>query len=400
MAAKPVLIAGAGIAGLTAALSFARRGLAVTLLERAERLEEVGAGLQLSPNASRVLFALGLEEALLAVAARPEAVRLIDARSLRELAHVPLGAWGERRWGAPYLALHRADLQRVLLDQARRTAGIELRLGAEIAGVSIGPEGAAADTSGGRVEGSFLAAADGVNSAVRRALLPEAQARETGLTAWRAAVGAEQASSSELGEILPQGSVAAFLHPRVHLVAYPLRQGAAVNLVAVARTSGAAGGDEDHRSFAHAFRNAAPALAEVAADRKPWTAWPLRIAPPRLPWAFDGRAALIGDAAHAMTPFAAQGAAMAVEDAATLASAFIAGGPSALPRWEAERKARIAQVLRRGMLNRLTWHAWGPIRLGRDAMLKLRPPETLAADLDWLYGWRAPGYLARSRIDT
>ena len=123
-----------------------------------------------------------------------------------------------------------------------------------------------------------------------------------------------------------------------------------------------------------------------------WTAWPLLTAPETVPWAFGSRAALIGDAAHATTPFAAQGAAMAIEDAATLAAAFAGTAGSSEARlldWEKARRARISRVVQRGKLNRLTWHASGPVALVRNLVLRLWAPEKLAADLDWLYGWRA-----------
>jgi salicylate hydroxylase len=141
------------------------------------------------------------------------------------------------------------------------------------------------------------------------------------------------------------------------------------------------------------MRNTAPALARLAEEAGPWTAWPVHTVEQQPPWTSPDGIALIGDAAHAMTPFAAQGAAMAIEDAATLAAA-VAGAPAnhsqALVSWEAARKARIAMVARRGSLNQLAWHAAGPVALARDLVRKMRPGERLAADLDWLYGWRAP----------
>ena len=126
----PVLIAGAGIAGLTAALALSARGISVRVYERATAFEQVGAGIQLSPNATRILFGLGLHEPLLAAAVRPEAVVLRDAATLRQLAIVRLGAWGEQRWGAPYLVLHRATLHRVLLDAATSDERIAIATGA------------------------------------------------------------------------------------------------------------------------------------------------------------------------------------------------------------------------------------------------------------------------------
>ena len=148
----------------------------------------------------------------------------------------------------------------------------------------------------------------------------------------------------------------------------------------------------DAEAFRQAFSDAAPALKNLVEGLGGWTAWPLLTVPETVPWVSGSRAALIGDAAHATTPFAAQGAAMAIEDAATLAAAFAGtdGSPEArLLDWETARRARIRRVVQRGRLNHLTWHASGPVALARNLLLKLRAPEKLAADLDWLYGRRA-----------
>lgn len=401
----PILVAGGGIAGLTGALAFAQQGFGVEVFERAERLEEAGAGIQLSPNATRILFSLGLSDALLAVAPRPEQVVLIDAKSLRELAHVPLGAWGEARWGAPYLTCRRADLQRILLEAVLADSRIAFKTGASVVGADLSGESSRLildDRAAEPASGAFLVAADGVHSTARKSLLrggggttstPSAPSRVaeptfTGLTAWRAV--ADEQLLSILSNILRADRVSAFLKPQAHLVAYPTGEGS-FNLVAFAATHGQTGSTADADGFRQAFSDAAPVLKNLVEGISGWTAWPLLTAPEPMPWLFESRAALIGDAAHAMTPFAAQGAAMAIEDAATLAAAFAETDGSLearLTRWERLRRARIAQVVRRGKLNRLAWHATGPVAAARNLVLKLRSPEKLAADLDWLYGWR------------
>ncbi|MCO6050805.1 FAD-dependent monooxygenase [Mesorhizobium sp. RP14(2022)] len=381
---EPVLIVGAGIAGLTAALALAKRGISVRIFEQAERLEEAGAGLQLSPNATRILIELGLGEALKAVASQPERVALIDARSSRELATVRLGQWAEARWGAPYYVLHRADLQRVLLEAVASEPRIALTLGTRIESVIRDSAGLSVVTDGQPVGASFLIGADGVRSRLRR-LGGGREAQPSGFTAWRATFSPDQLSGLPASD----DHVTAFVHPRVHCIAYPVRGGQQFNLAGFSSTRGECGGERDFRAFADSFAGALPALAQLAAQRARWSAWDVKLVRP-IDWGAGASLALIGDAAHATTPFAAQGAAMAIEDAATLAMALASHSPRlrALDEWRRVRTARVNAVIKRGRLNRLAWHAAGPVAWVRDRVLARRTPEALAADLDWLYGWR------------
>ncbi|MEP9371184.1 FAD-dependent monooxygenase [Mesorhizobium sp. KR1-2] len=393
---RQIIVAGAGIAGLTAALAFARRGFSVDVFERSESLVEVGAGLQLSPNATRILDRLGVLELLLPKAVRPRGVILRDARTLSELARVPLGDSAEQRWHAPYLVAHRADLQGALLEAVALQPAIRLVTGATVAGLTPRPPGVAVtlDRAGGidQTTGLLLVGADGVWSAVRGLLGIADGSRFAGELAWRTVIDADSDIGQAFAGIGARDAVNAFLHPGFHLIAYPVRGGAAFNLVAFTRGQRIAEGWSGAANAAileQAMRHTAPALARLARDAGPWTAWPIHTVRPQTPWTAPG-VALIGDAAHAMTPFAAQGAAMAIEDADTLA-AFVASEPgnvaAALAAWERSRRPRIAAVARRGAFNHFAWQAWGPIALVRNLVLKTRPPEKLAADLDWLYGW-------------
>lgn len=408
---RQVLIAGAGIAGLTAALAFSERFYLVRLFEQAERLEAAGAGIQLSPNATRILRRLGVLERLSPAAVRPEAVVLRDAATLRELARVPLGEAAERRWGAPYLVAHRADLQGALMARLAERPDISLVTGARVGSVVPGPHvTATAEIAGNTVEagGFLLIGADGVWSKVRDLSgsagsgVQSASSRFSGELAWRATVRADSVAGEAFAAVGAANCVTAFLHPGFHMVAYPVSHGSAFNLVAF--TAGeimAEGwsGRADPEILAGAMRGTAAALVRLAGDAGPWTAWPIHTVYQRQPWTMPGGIALIGDAAHAMTPFAAQGAAMAIEDAATLAG-FVAVSPAdpaaALAAWEKMRRPRVAKVARRGALNRLAWHASGPVAVARNMVLRLRSPEKLAADLDWLYGWQADAPQFRS----
>lgn len=396
---RQVIIAGAGIAGLTTALAFAVRGYPVQIYERAQRLDEVGAGLQLSPNATRILDRLGVLPGLRHTAVRPDAVILRDASSLAELARVPLGATAEWRWKAPYLTAHRADLQSALLAHVKREPGIQLTTGATVRDVAPHALGVAVSIeAAGRtnqISGKMLVAADGVWSELRGLVGLKAKSRFTGQIAWRRTIRAESVAGRALARIDVGGSVSAFLAPGFHLVTYPVRSGSALNIVAF--TEGKPVGETwaaeiDTGPLRKAMQRTDPALLQLAEDVGEWTVWPMYTAPDG-PWTGSSGVVLIGDAAHAMTPYAAQGAAMAIEDGETLAGHVQARPDSlaaALAAWEKERRQRIDRVARRGRFNRFTWHAAGPVARIRNFVLRSRKPEKLATDLDWLYGWTPP----------
>ncbi|KQZ13534.1 salicylate hydroxylase [Mesorhizobium sp. Root554] len=397
---RPILIAGAGIAGLTAAIAFGLRGYPVRLFEQAEQLQAVGAGIQLSPNATHILKTLGVLDFLLPNAVQPPAVLLRDAASLKLLARIPLGELAQSRWGAPYLAVHRADLQAALVQRAGQMPGVELITGARVTGCTAHAAGiAVAVSKNGDTTteyASLLIGADGVWSAIRSLGSGNATAAFTGELAWRATVETDSPGGKAFAAIAPTECVTTFLSPTFHLVAYPVRAGRAINLVAFTkgvRISETWSGHADIALLQTSVRRAAARLKAMIELAGPWTVWPVHTVDQKPAWVSQSMA-LIGDAAHAMTPFAAQGAAMAIEDAATLA-AFVSKVPDggladALNGWEHFRRPRIARVTSRGALNKLAWNAGGPVALARNVVLGLRSPQRLAADLDWLYGWRMP----------
>lgn len=396
---QDLVIAGGGIAGLAAALSFAQDRARVRVYERSARLDEVGAGLQLSPNVTRILARLGVLERLIDQAVKPEAVVLRQASTLAEVARVPLGAAAERRWGAPYLVVHRADLQKALAETVLETPEISLTLGSTVtaADASQGGIGIAIESKGDTTadRADLFVAADGVWSNCRAWVRSDASSRFTDKLAWRTTIPVDSEAGSAFAAIGATSVVTAFMHSGFHLIAYPIRAGRAINLAAFTPGKAVAqswNGDADLSLLRTALRGAAPALADLIDRCGPWQVWPLYSVDASLPWTRRGGIALIGDAAHATTPFAAQGAAMGIEDAFTLAGAVAKGGLAALPAWESQRRERVQKVVRRGTLNRFAWHASGPVALARNLFLKSRSPEALAADLDWLYGWTPPGW--------
>ncbi|WP_173931689.1 FAD-dependent monooxygenase [Chelativorans sp. Marseille-P2723] len=390
-----IVIAGAGIGGLSAALAFAAGGASVTILERAERLEEVGAGLQLSPNATRLLKRWGVLARLEGKSVRPQAIFLKDAGSLNTLAAIPLGQAAERRWGAPYMVAHRADLQRALLDCVTETATITLRTGVAVTDVTFEPEGVRFITAGGERSSSeatcrLLVGADGVWSQLRK--LTGGGSRFTGQAAFRAILRRE-AANGVAAAILPSDGVVACLAPDFHLIAYPLRGGSEINLVAITRSPELSRGWASDADMVHLLKEterAAPPLLSLIKTAGAWTTWPVHEVRNRARWVHPGVLALIGDAAHALPPYLAQGAAMAIEDAATLAALYFRGGAAqVLHDFERLRRPRLARVARRGSFNRFVWHASGPVAFARNLALRLRDGQKLAADLDWLYGYDA-----------
>lgn len=372
------------MAGLTAALALARKGISSDIIEQAPQLGEVGAGLQLSPNATRVLASLGVLSDLEQHWLEPNAISLVSGKDLRHLASVPAGDFARKRWGYPYGVLHRSTLQQALLRAVLNQPLCRLHLGQRVQG--IGAEALGSIT--GR-KPDLVIGADGAWSVARDAIPGSPTVSFSGNIAWRFTIPQSGAPSS-----LSRNGVTAYLGAKAHLVSYPLKEIDGFNLVAIAAGTKS---DESWAIDADAARRAMLLeqfsgwhrdIRTILAGAEQPTFWPLYEASDGN-WHNGRDTVLIGDAAHAMMPFSAQGAAMAIEDAFSLA-AHVARAPLplALATFSTERKARATRVKARGDFNRFAYHARGPFRIGRDIVLSLRSAEKLAADLDWLYGHR------------
>ena len=376
-----LLVVGGGMAGLSAALVAQRAGLQVTLLEQAEQFSEVGAGIQLGPNAVRVLHDWGLEAELRAVAAFPEALRVRDARSGAVLGRLTLGASMRQRYGQPYATIHRADLHRIQLEQIQGQVDCRLRqrvqgFEQDAAGISLRTE------DGAQYRADALLGCDGLWSRVRAQLLADGKPVFGGDLAYRGLV-----RMSELPPELRRNEVTAWLAPGLPAVHYPVCAGEWMNVVVVVEGEISPDPESwDHAAQASQLRVALGGVQrdfDRLLDAVPsWRLWPLNA---RLPMRgpqehAQGRVALLGDAAHPTRPYLAQGAAMALEDAWTL------GRLLEQPRWRTgsridwpgllqalaqTRWRRNGWIQERSRRNGLIFHARGPLRWGRDLAMGL-----------------------------
>jgi salicylate hydroxylase len=389
---RELLIAGGGIGGLAAAVAARHAHWEARLFEQAGEFSEVGAGIQLGPNTTRILREWGLLRGdLQQQVVQPPRLRVRDAVDGADLATMELGADFEQRYGAPYLTVHRADLQAALLAAARE-AGTRLHTGCRVSNVEPQPEGVAVRTPGAQlVHGDALVAADGLWSSLRPEVAGGNGPRATGHLAYRGVV-----RQQDLPEGRRSGEVTVWLAPRMHLVIYPLRGGEWLNAVCVVEGTQAG----DPRDWDHAASRAqldaalGPVCGEVrecVASMPSWRLWMLHArAPVAAPDQMArGSMALLGDAAHPMRPYLAQGAGMAIEDARELQRALamvsegIADVPTALRRYALNRWERVAQVQERSQRNGTIFHATGPLRMARNAALRALGARLL--DQPWLY---------------
>ncbi len=378
---QSVTILGAGIAGLAAARALALRGAEVVVLEQSAALEDVGAGIQISPNGAVVLRALGLGAALDACSTRAEAVELRNGATSALVTRLELA---RLRPDQGYHFVHRADLVGLLADGARE-AGVEVRFGQKVDRVDLAGKKAVYDVGGARGEAGLLIGADGLHSAVRAALTGKVAPFFTHQVAWRAVIAGDGGPAV----------VEVHMGSGCHLVSYPLRSGALRNIVAVEERRGWAAEGWSHRDDPAALRTA---FAGFGPRVRGWLdrvdevhLWGLFRHKVARRWHDRGAAVILGDAAHPMLPFLAQGASMALEDAWVLAECLaMADSPGAgLAAFQAARAPRCKRVVDAASLNARLYHLSGLQRVVAHAGLRVVgrvAPSMPLRKFDWLYG--------------
>lgn len=385
-----IVIAGGGIGGLSAAIALSKVGYEVEVVERAAALTEVGAGIQLSPNAVMGLTALGLIDPILAVSSRPETLEMRIGRTGEKVFSIPIARESKQRYGAPYLHIHRADLIEIL-KRAAEFAGVKVRLGARVSAYVL--DGASVRVgldTGNILPCDLLVGADGVRSTVRRQIIGPEDPRYTGAVAWRITVPAEVAPD------LPQAAIV-WAGPGRHAVTYRIRRGELINFVGVVETERWRGESWDQpgdpADLAHDFGDWAPPIPDIIASAGTCFVWALFDRDPLPRWCDGGRVTLLGDACHPMPPFQAQGAAMAIEDAVILAKCLGKHGVSeaSLARYEGLRRPRTARVQASARNNMGVFHrsnaltqaaTYGPMKLA-DRLF----PAFVRSRQDWIYAY-------------
>jgi salicylate hydroxylase len=382
---KTANIAGAGIGGLTAAIALAQQGVEVQLYEQAPALGEVGAGLQLSPNAVKVLTTLGLRDALNSVGFEPENAVIMNGRTSSKYVNVPLKSTSRDAYGAPYLHVHRSDLHGVLSNLAEQLH-VQFRFNSRIEGYDN--EGFLGDSTA-----DLSIAADGVRSASSAQMNPHQPPRFTGQVAWRGTVPVEQVPK---GLIPPDATV--WVGPGKHIVTYFVRGGSLVNFVAVEERGSwtdpswtAFGNVSDLQS---SFAGWHPTIETLLSCVTEANIWALYDKPALDRWS-DGPVVLLGDACHPTLPFLAQGAAMAIEDAYVLAKCVGAdeGLSVALQTYEALRKPRTTMLQNKARANAEMFHLGGPMGgfLSKTKLniARLLPTKLSMLPFNSIYGYDA-----------
>jgi salicylate hydroxylase len=384
---EPILIAGAGIGGLSAALALARRGIPSRIVERASEIREIGAGLQLGPNGFRAFERLGVAGAMDAISFKPDAVRLIDSVENVELSRQTLGAPFEARFHHPYRVGYRADVQLVLLEAVQACWDlVTIELGDGVSRIAERDDHVEIVFDSGRsLSAPLLIGADGIWSQVRSHLLGPEPPRPSGHIAYRAVL-----PIAEVPDALLTDDVQVWIGPGHHLVCYKLRGGALFNIIAIVHSDREVQGWDtlgDKAELQRGFADACPLVRQLVGQIEHGRMWALCDRDPMQGWS-KGRITLLGDAAHPMLPYLAQGACMAIEDAVTLADEIAAtpGDPvQALARYEEARFARTASVQKAARETGVINHATGEARERRNAFLASRRADDYDS-VAWLFG--------------
>ena len=391
MTLKKVVIAGAGIGGLTLALALLRRGINVEVYEQATELKELGAGVQIAPNGSRLLLDLGLGQALASIVCEASAkeVRLWSSGQTWKL--FDLGQDSLERFGAPYWMVHRGELHRVLREAVQAIKPDAIHVGAKALGFTQDDNGIVLELAGGgTVEGCLLIGADGVHSAIRNQMFQSPKPHFTGILAWRGL-----ARISDLPADLQRPVGTNWIGPGGHVITYPIKSGTYLNFVGLSENDSWTGESWTERgTIAECkadFANWHPLIHQIIDNLDQPYRWALIAREPLSRWTI-GRVTLLGDACHPTLPFLAQGALMAIEDAVVLANCLSSQAPvSALANYENLRIERTSLVVKRSSANTGRFHnpALGDARSAVDYVEREWEPSQVRQRYDWLFEYDA-----------
>ncbi len=387
MPGKTILIAGGGIGGLAAALGLSRKGFKSIVLEQAQELGEIGAGIQLGPNAFHAFDYLGIGEEARSRAVFIDQLRLMDALSGEEITHIPLDAPFRERFGNPYAVVHRGDLHGAMLAACRASPLVELRTSHAVTGYAQDGDRVRAMIRGGEpVEGSLLVGADGLRSAIRAQLVADGEPRVSGHSTFRSVIPTEQ-----MPEDLRWNAATLWAGPKVHLVHYPLTGWKLFNLVVTCHNDpgkAVAGEPVDIDEVRRWFSHIHPRTQQIVEHGRNWKRWVLCDRDPVERWV-DGRVTILGDAAHPMLQYAAQGACMALEDAVCLSHMLSTHDAvdTALAAYQRQRTVRTGrlQLLSRA-IGEYIYHPAGANAAIRNGVMSGMTPSDYYDRLAWLYG--------------
>jgi salicylate hydroxylase len=396
ISSRSVLVAGGGIGGLAAALALAQQGFEVKVLEQASQIGEIGAGMQLGPNAFHAFDALGVGEQARSRAVYTDYMVMHDALDEYQVGHIPTGAAFRKRFGNPYAVIHRVDAHTALLEGVKAQGQVELHTNTAVQTIEQDDEHVSViDQHGQRHQGHALVAADGVKSVVRAQLVGDPH-RVTGHVVYRAVV-----DKADFPPELQWNAASIWVGPNCHLVHYPLRGGVQYNVVVtfhsreVEEWGVTEGSAEEVQSY---FKDICPKARQLIELPMRWKRWATADRDPVSQWTY-GRTTLLGDAAHPTTQYLAQGACMAIEDAVTLREALKAHDNDVHQGFDLYQRSRITRTARIVLASRemgRIYHAKGVERLVRNDLWRGRTPERFYDAMEWLYGWRVDNCLLSS----
>ena len=388
MSDLPIIIAGGGIGGLAAACGLARKGQKSIVVEQAPQLGEIGAGIQIGPNAFHCFDYLGVGDEARAKAVYIDALRLMDAQTAEDITHIPLDEPFRKFYGNPYAVVHRADLHRVLLEYCEKSPLVDIRTSHVVEGYE--QDGASVTLmcrDRDPIKGRFLIGAEGLRSPIRAQLVGDGEPRVSGHTTYRSVIPTEQ-----MPEDLRWNAATLWAGPKCHIVHYPLKGGSVFNLVVTYHRDvkeAIAGKPVSKAEVAQGFEHIHPKARQIIEHGSDWKLWVLCDRDPISNWV-DGRVALLGDAAHPMLQYFAQGACMAMEDAVALSHCiehFGADVEDALQRYQEMRKVRTARVqMNSRLIGEYIYHPSDAQAAVRNSVMKGMSPQDWYNQLNWLYG--------------